>query len=345
MKKIFNFRSSFIIVIFLCFLTACSLNKQSSNIVKQDSEDKYKNNPKKVALGKNLFFDPILSKTGTVSCASCHKPDHGFADTTMTSVGINDQLGDRNTPTVFGTSRLSLLFWDGRATSLEEQALGPIENPIEMGETIENVLKKLNANEKYKKLFDETYELMGSPITKELLANAIAEFERTLDSKDSDFDRFLAGNSMALSKSAQNGYKLFKDKAMCIECHKGPDFTDGEFHNIGLPQTNDVGRAKITFNDEDTRKFKTPTLREIAKTAPYFHTGEFETLEEVISFYNAGGGEDEFKDPLKQPLDLTIDEQTDLVNFLNSLTGRQEEIKAPNSEEKAKKKDIKAKKN
>lgn len=275
----------------------------------------------KAELGRKLFFDPILSKTGKVSCASCHKPDHGFADDEPTSLGINDQRGDRNTPTVYGAKNLKLLFWDGRAMSLEEQALGPIQNPVEMGETIAGVLAKLNKDENYKKQFEEAFGKSG--ITKENLASAIAEFEKTQVSLDSDYDRYIAGNIKALSPSAKRGLDLFKGKAMCIACHKGPDFTDGDFHNIGLPITDDVGRAKISVTGKDTRKFKTPTLREIEKTAPYFHAGQFDSLEAVIAFYNAGGGEDTYKDPLKKPLNLNDEEQKDLIAFLKSLTGRQ----------------------
>lgn len=320
MKRIFLIRFLFMSFSLLIFFTACSINKPT-NILKGYP----KVNQKKVELGKKLFFDPVLSKDGTISCASCHKPTHGFADDKPVSIGIKGQMGDRNTPTVFNAFRPALLFWDGRAKGLEEQALGPIENPIEMGETIENVLNKLSNIPFYKKQFDEIYG--KGDITKEKLAEVISEFERTVISKDSDFDRFIAGNENALSESAKQGWKLFQGKAMCIACHKLPDFTDYEFHNIGLPITEDVGRAKITQKREDIRKFKTPTLREVAKTAPYFHTGEFETLEQVIAYYNAGGGQDEYKDPLKQPLDLTIEEQEALVEFLKSLNGRQSVIK------------------
>lgn len=283
-------------------------------------------NPK-VNLGKKLFFDPILSKNGKLSCASCHKPEHGFADDKPVSLGINDQNGDRNTPTIYNTKYLKLLFWDGRAMSLEEQALGPIQNPVEMGETIKNVLIKLNADAEYKKQFESAYG--PGPITEEKLASAIAEFERTQISIDSNYDRYISGDLMALTPSAKRGLDLFKGKAMCIACHKGQDFTDGDFHNIGLPITNDVGRSKISVSGKDTRKFKTPTLREIAITAPYFHNGMFETLEQVIAYYNAGGGEDTYKDPLKQPLNLNEEEQKDLVEFLKSLTGRQEKVLPP----------------
>ena len=283
-------------------------------------------NPK-ITLGKKLFFDPILSKDGTVSCASCHKPEHGFADDKPVSIGIKGQKGERNTPTVFNSANLKLLFWDGRAASLEEQALGPIENPVEMGETLKGILTKLNNNLQYVKEFAEAFGKV--PITTSQVLKAIAEFEKTVISKDSDYDRYVAGDKKALNPSAKRGMDLFFGKAMCSECHKGPDFTDGDFHNIGLPITNDVGRAKISVTGKDTRKFKTPTLREIANTAPYFHTGEFETLEAVIAFYNAGGGEDTYKDPLKKPLNLSQEEQKDLIVFLKSLSGRQEKVLPP----------------
>ena len=278
----------------------------------------------KIKLGKKLFFDPILSKNGTVSCASCHKPEHGFSDDKSVSIGINGQKGDRNTPTIFNTSHLKFLFWDGRAQSLEEQALGPIQNPKEMGETIKGVLDKLNKSPMYAEVFAIVFK--KTPISASQLVQAISAFERTLISTDSDYDRFLSGNSMALSESANRGLGLFNGKAMCIACHNGPDFTDGGFHNIGLPIADDVGRAKISVTSKDTRKFKTPTLCEVANTAPYFHNGQFETLEQVIAFYNAGGGVDTYKDPLKKPLSLSEKEQKDLIAFLKALSGRQDKV-------------------
>lgn len=274
----------------------------------------------KVELGKKLFFDPILSKDGKVSCASCHKPEHGFSDDKPVSIGVGGQEGERNTPTVFNTKNLKLLFWDGRAMSLEEQALGPITNPKEMGETIKDVLVKLNANPVYVNFFMAAYG--QSPITKTQLADAIATYERIVVSQNSDYDRYIAGDKKAISGSAKRGMDLFLGKAMCSLCHTGPDFTDGDFHNVGLEITNDVGRAAISITTKDTRKFKTPTLREVANTAPYFHNGQFETLEQVIAFYNAGGGEDSRKDPLKKPLNLNEEEQEDLVAFLKSLSSK-----------------------
>lgn len=289
-----------------------------SNEGKEVSTEKEK---LKVELGKRLFFDPILSKDEKISCASCHKPSHAFADDRDFSVGINGQKGERNTPTVFNTSNLRFLFWDCRASSLEEQAIGPIQNPKEMGETVGMVLIKLNKDSYYLKEFQKVFD--ASPIDTNQLLGAIAAFERTLISKDSNYDRYVAGDKKALSLSAKHGMDIFFGKAMCAECHKGADFTDGSFHNTGLPITDDVGRAKISITSKDTRKFKTPTLREVANTAPYFHNGSFETLEQVIIFYNAGGGEDTYKDPLKRPLNLNEKEQKDLVEFLKALSGRQ----------------------
>ncbi|MBI3590619.1 MAG: c-type cytochrome [Candidatus Melainabacteria bacterium] len=326
---------SFVLVIFFFANSAISIiiteksKKGISGVSKELSFDYVEEKTTKktadleIELGKKLFFDPILSKTGTVSCASCHKPDHGFSDDKPVSIGINDQKGDRNTPTVFNTSHLKFLFWDGRAKSLEEQALGPIQNPKEMGETIAGVLTKLNKDPVYVKQFQNAFGRKSIAVLH--LALAITAFERTLISTDSDYDRFLSGDSMALSESANRGLALFNGKAMCIACHKGPDFTDGDFHNIGLPITDDVGRSKISVTSKDTRKFKTPTLREVANTAPYFHSGQFETLEQVIAFYNAGGGVDTYKDPLKKPLNLNEQEQKDLIEFLKALSGRQVE--------------------
>ena len=319
-------KKSLLIILIILFTTACSFNQpeqiknKSPELKAIVEQDLSKVDPKKAALGKALFFDPFLSRDRTISCASCHKAAHSFADDKPVSIGIKGQEGDRNTPTVLNTFRLKHLFWDGRAKSLEEQALGPIQNPKEMGEEIDNVINKLNNLPVYRIEFEKAFG--KGDITKEKLASAIAEFERTLVSKNSAFDRFLSGETNALSDSAKRGLDLFKGKAMCIACHNGSDLTDGEFHNIGLPSAGDIGRAKISGKSQDTGKFKTPTLREITNTAPYFHNGQFQTLEQVIAYYNAGGGNDPLKDPLKEPLNLSRQEQQDLIEFLRSLSGR-----------------------
>jgi cytochrome c peroxidase len=213
-------------------------------------------------------------------------------------------------------------FWDGRAGSLEEQALGPIQNPIEMAETLEGVVKKLSKIKAYQARFRAVF---GQDVSPEGIAKAIAAFERTLISTNSPFDKFIAGDKGALSVSAQRGLELFQGKARCVLCHNGPNFSDGKFHNLGVPQVGplreDLGRYNVTKREADRGAFKTPTLRSVALTAPYMHTGGFKTLEEVIEFYNKGGEAVPGKDAFMSQLNLAEQEKKDLVDFLHSLTG------------------------
>jgi cytochrome c peroxidase len=284
----------------------------------------------KVELGRMLFFDPRLSKDNTISCASCHVPAAGFADPRQFSLGMGGQQGGRNAPTVLNTGYQTLQFWDGRAGSLEEQALGPVQNPIEMAETPPNVVKKLKAVPEYRKRFKEVF---GTEVTKEGIARAVAAFERTVVSTNSAFDKYVAGDKKALSDSAQRGLALFPGKARCVSCHNGPNFTDNKFHNIGVPQVGplkeDLGRYAVTKQDKDRGAFKTPTLRSVALTAPYMHDGVFKTLEEVIEFYNKGGESAAGKDTLITALNLTAQEKKDLVEFLKSLTGESLKVSMP----------------
>ncbi len=276
----------------------------------------------KVELGKLLFFDPRLSKDGTVSCASCHAPAAGFADPRQFSLGVGGKQGGRNAPPAMNAAYNHVQFWDGRAGSLEEQALGPIQNPIEMAETLPGVVKKLGAVPEYKKRFQEVF---GTNVTAEGIARAIAAFERTLISTNSPFDRHVAGDKTALSDSAKRGLELFQGKARCVLCHNGPNFTDNKFHNIGVPQTGplkeDLGRYAVTKRESDRGAFKTPSLRSVALTAPYMHTGGFKTLEEVMEFYNKGGEQVPGKDVFMSALNLTDQEKKDLVELMKSLTG------------------------
>ena len=284
----------------------------------------------KVELGRMLFFDPRLSKDNTISCASCHVPAAGFADPRQFSLGMGGQQGGRNAPTVLNTGYQTLQFWDGRAGSLEEQALGPVQNPIEMAETPPNVVKKLNAVQEYRKRFKEVF---GTEVTKEGIARAVAAFERTIVSTNSAFDKYVAGDKKALSDPAQRGLALFAGKARCVSCHNGPNFTDNKFHNIGVPQVGplkeDLGRYAVTKQDKDRGAFKTPTLRSVALTAPYMHDGVFKTLEEVIEFYNKGGESVTGKDALMSTLKLTDQEKKDLVEFLKALTGESLKVSMP----------------
>jgi cytochrome c peroxidase len=281
----------------------------------------------KAELGKLLFFDPVLSRDRTISCASCHLPENAFADTLPVSKGVNGKTGTRNTPSAMNVAAQRSLFWDGRAKTLEEQALAPIENPVEMNLPIETALARLKASSEYRKYFNNLY---NSGPTRENLAHAIAAFERTLETSDSPFDNWkFTGDSSAVSSAVKRGFEIFNTKGKCVKCHFGADFTTHEFRNVGLfngKNLNDSGRATITGTMDDIGKFKTAGLRNIEITPPYMHNGMFKTLREVIEFYN---------DPqkivpnainrdtlLNQPMNLTSEEKEDLEAFLQSLTDK-----------------------
>ncbi len=268
--------------------------------------------PEKIALGKQLYFDGRLSADNKVSCATCHDPAKGFSNGDQFATGVEGQKGGRNSPTVINSAYGRLQFWDGRAKSLEDQALGPVQNPIEMKMTLDDVVKKLNQIEGYKKQFQQVF---GTDVTSDGMAKAIAAYERTVLSGDAPYDKFKAGDKAALSEAAQRGMKLFFGKANCSACHAGASFTDNAFHNIGVPGT-DVGREAISKQLGDRGSFKTPTLREIARTAPYMHDGSMKTLEEVVAHYNKGGTPHPQLDEEIFPLKLTETEATDLVTFL-----------------------------
>jgi cytochrome c peroxidase len=279
-----------------------------------------------VELGEKLFFDPILSLDKTISCASCHKPEHGFADVTSLSLGVNDSVGNRNAPSVMNMADRAHYFYDGRAATLEEQAVGPIENPVEMNLKIDEAVKRLQESKDYSRLFLKLY---GEKPTEENLANALSEFQRTLESDGSaPHDKWMNDEDpTALSISQQRGRELFLEKAKCFDCHFGPDFTGDEFRNIGTydeKEYKDKGRFDVTKDSNDLGKFKVPGLRNIELTAPYMHDGSLETLEEVVEYYS-----DPYlfvENPINmdsimiEPLKLTYKEKEDLVNFLHSLT-------------------------
>ncbi|WP_447977954.1 cytochrome-c peroxidase [Candidatus Nitrospira bockiana] len=284
----------------------------------------------KIALGKQLYFDGRLSRNDRVSCAYCHIPGSGFADPHPTSAGVDDLVGGRQAPTILNAAFNPWQFWDGRARSLEEQALGPIQNPIEMAETAEHLSAKLQRITGYQRQFQEVF---GAEVSLPRIAEAIAAFERTLISKNSAFDRYLAGDAKAMDEAAIRGLELFKGKARCILCHNGPNFTDNQFHNLGVPQVGrqqeDLGRYYVTGEERDKGAFKTPTLRSVLETAPYMHDGVFLTLEEVVDFLDQGGGPNPHLSPLMQPLGLTAEEKAELVAFLEALTGEPLKIEMP----------------
>jgi len=283
----------------------------------------------KIELGKKLYFDPRLSGNNLFSCATCHNPTLGFADGLPRFLGgPTAKEGVRHSPTIINSAYNEFQFWDGRAATLEEQALGPIQNPNEMFETLDNVVRKLSGIPEYVNAFKEVF---GTGITADGIAKAIASFERTIIFSNSPFDKYMQGDEKAMSGSAKRGMGLFNGKAECIKCHNGPNFTDNKFHNIGVPTEvpfkEDLGRYNVTKKDSDKGAFKTPTVRNITDTAPYMHNGFFPTLYEVVQFYNGGGGRSENKSPDIHGLNLTGEDVHDLIEFMKALTGELVQIK------------------
>lgn len=268
--------------------------------------------PEKLALGRQLYFDKRLSQDNTVACATCHDPAKGYSHGTSVSEGVGGQKGGRNSPTVINAAYSKVQFWDGRAKTLEDQALGPIANPIEMNLPIAEAIQRLNSIEGYRTQFRAIF---GSDATPETLAKVIACYERSILSGDAPYDRFKAGDTSALSEAAQRGMKLFFGKANCSACHSGPSFTDSGFHNIGVAGS-DVGRNAVSKLAGDVGAFKTPTLREIARTAPYMHDGSMATLQEVMAHYNKGGDGNPLQDEEIFPLKLTPQEIDDVIVFM-----------------------------
>ncbi|MFQ5509201.1 MAG: cytochrome-c peroxidase [Leptospirillia bacterium] len=285
--------------------------------------------PEKIALGKQLFFDPRLSVDGTLACAGCHNPKLGWSNGLSFAFGVKSQVGGRSAPTVLNAAYSDTLFWDGRAGSLEEQAKGPMINPIEMGNTHKQVVATLGGIPGYVTQFEQVFGT--AEFTIDHVVQAIAAYERTLISGSSPFDRYkFGGDKDALSAAQVRGMELFRDKEgpNCAKCHRFDDFaadlTDFRFHNIGIgidrPDP-DLGRMAVTGKAEDRGRFRTPTLRNIALTAPYMHDGRFATLEQVVRFYMDGATPNPNLDPDLHPFKLTDAEVADLVSFLAALTG------------------------
>jgi len=280
------------------------------------------NNPQtsqKILLGKQLYFDMRLSKDNTISCATCHNPSMGWSDAGPTSTGINKQLGGRRSPPVSNSVYNPLQFWDGRALSLEEQAKGPIENPIEMGNTHLIMVRTVQDIPGYVEEFQHAYGT--TTVTIDQVADAIAAFERTVVTTDSPFDRFVRGDVSALTSLEKRGLEIFNGKGHCTACHWGGNLSDGRFHNLGAKQTGplkeDEGRYNVTKDPKDKGKFKTPTIRDVALRPPYLHSGSEKTLEDVVEFYNQGGGKGVANlDPMMVPLGLSKEEVKALVAFM-----------------------------
>jgi cytochrome c peroxidase len=307
----------------------------------------------KIELGRQLYFDPRLSVDQSISCASCHAPDHGFAFETQFGEGVKGQKGGRNSPVAYNRIISDLQFWDGRAASLEEQAKGPIANPIEMSNTHDACVECIKGIPGYEMQFKKIFEAEGKSgeVNIDNVARAIASFERALVTGPSPFDYYdqfeklkdvdpeeLEGEDKAkytmlksgveahpMSESAKRGMKIFfTDKGGCSACHVGPNLTDEKYHNLGVGMDKDnpdVGRYEVTKDDKDWGAFKTPTIRNVADSAPYMHDGSQKTLEEVVEWYAKGGHPNKnLSDKIKK-LDLTEQDKKDLVEFLKACSG------------------------
>ena len=290
--------------------------------------------PAKIELGRHLYFEKRLSKNNDIACATCHHPTKGWTDQAPVSTGHEGQKGGVSAPTVINRLFSSAQFWDGRADSLEEQAKGPIENPIEMAETHDNAVKKLQGIAGYKPLFKAAFD--SEEITIDRVAQAIASFERTIVSGNSPYDRFKsAGDKTALTESQKRGMDIFFDnnRGRCSICHAGTNFTDEKYHNLGVGWDKNpddhMGRFTQTGEEADKGAFKTPTLRNIADTGPYLHDGSEKTLMDVVEFYVKGGNPNPHLDKEMKKLELSEQDKKDLVAFMEALSGDVTQVEIP----------------
>lgn len=292
--------------------------------------------PKKAELGRLLYFDTRLSTDGTISCASCHQPSETFSDRRPVSIGIQGRKGTRHSMTIINSAYQPILFWDGRAKTLEEQCKGPIANPKEMTlyddphEAHYQCHERVKNIPGYRTLFKEVFDSDLCSIDE--IAKAIATFERTVLSGNSPYDRYIKGDKEAMTPEQIQGYQLFLSKG-CINCHHGTNFSNGDFANIGIGMNTpnpDLGRYVITGKERDWGAFKTPILREVANNHPFMHDGSLATLEEVIDYYDKGGNPNRNLNPLMEPLHLKPEEKKALLNFLKALSGEGwKHIKSP----------------
>ncbi len=303
----------------------------------------------KADLGQRLFQDAGLSGDGSVSCQTCHLPDHGFAVATPLGPAYPSKVERRNSPTLVNVAYNEPLIWDGRAPTLDKQALGPIGNVLHMNNNLDLMIETMKTDDSYVAAFQKAFG--DGAVTAGRVAKALGSYERTLVFDDSPLDRYMDGDTGALGDAARRGLELFVGKANCIACHNGPNLTDNAFYNLGVPDARvvgnpeilasirfdakrtgypgwaelkeDPGRAQITKKAEDLGAFRTMGLRNIEESSPYMHNGAFETPEAVVRFYDAGGGEHPNKTPILRPLNLNDREVSDLVAFMRALTGTQ----------------------
>ncbi|HJR36472.1 MAG TPA: cytochrome c peroxidase [Gemmatimonadales bacterium] len=282
--------------------------------------------PEMVALGRRLFFDPVLSRDSTVSCAACHRPSRAFTDGKPRARGIGGRVGRRNAPTLLNRGYGMAFAWDGRGGTLAAQALRAIQDSAEMDLTVQVAVERLARHPGYVRAFEAAG---GGPPSGAVLGEALAGYLRSIRSGDSRFDRFVAGDSTALNSLERRGLALFQGRARCDRCHTGPLLSDEKFHNTGVAwqsgRFSDGGRFEVTRRAGDLGAFKTPTLREVARTAPYMHDGSLVSLEEVVDFYARGGSSNPNLDPEIRAIPLGSGERAALVAFLRTLSGRVQE--------------------
>lgn len=329
-KKILLFSSATLVTIAIVFISAVDISAANlqQKYVKPTIKHPLlnKTDTRRVLLGKTLFFDPRLSGSNWISCGTCHNPAMGWTDGLKTAIGEGQKRLKRATPTILNTAYNGLQMWDGRFRSLEQQALGPIEAKDEMNQDLDELIVELDGIPGYVELFADAYP--GRGINRKTIAMAIAAFERSVVTNEAPFDKWVAGDAQAISKAAKRGFKIFEGKGRCSTCHEGYKFSDDGFHNIGL-KSKDPGRFAIKPLEIARGAFKTPTLRDIVKTAPYMHDGAYNTLEEVIDHYSRGGDDKSNLSPNMKAIKLTDIETQDLVEFLKTLTGDEEPIQVP----------------
>jgi cytochrome c peroxidase len=317
--------------------------KELEALPKPDSSRIALLNDPQVILGKTLFFDPRLSASNQVSCSSCHDPDLSWADGRAVSLGHDHQQGKRNTQSLLNVARMETFFWDGRARSLQQQAINPISTHHEMAEDLTKLVPKIRAIKGYHPLFKAAYG--SEEVSMEGILDAIAAFEETIVSRSNRFDEFVRGKHNSLTDEEIEGLHLFRTKARCMNCHFGPDFSDQQFHNIGLTyygrKYEDLGRYQITKKAEDVGKFRTPSLRDVMRTRPWMHNGLFDDMDGIINMYNNGMPQPKPQphqlkdtlfpktDPLIKKLDLTASERKALAAFLQAITAAPFKVQRP----------------
>ena len=272
----------------------------------------------KIALGRRLFAERGLSADGLTSCASCHEPDRAFTDGRRVARGVFGRMGRRNVPSILNRAYGTAFFWDGRATTLEDQVRQAIGGDQDLGSSVAGAAERVGRDSTYAASFDAAFR---APASGDRLVQALATFVRGSLSGDSPFDRFVAGDRAALTESVRRGYALFTGRAQCSHCHAGPLLTDEEFHDTGVSWGVDAGRFEVTGQAQDRGRFKTPSLRNVTLTAPYMHDGSLATLQDVLQFYDRGGGPNPNLDSAIRPLRLDEGERIDLLAFLGALTG------------------------